>query len=60
MNNEWTHEAEAEHRARLQQNWQEVEAERDAQRCADAERKDALAHVFAEFRNIFGKGGLSE
>jgi predicted YcjX-like family ATPase len=60
VNNEWTQEAEAEHRARLLENWQEVEAERDAQRCADEERTDALSRVFAEFRNVFGKGGLSE
>lgn len=58
MEDIYTREAEAEHRARLQQSWQEVAAERDAQRCADEERKDALAHVFAEFRNVFG--GLSE
>ena len=47
-------EAMAEHAAKWRENVLEQEAERNAER----ERVSALDQVFAEMRDIYGKGGL--
>ena len=49
-------EAIAEHAAKWRENVLEQEAERNAER----ERVSALGQVFAEMRDIYGKGGLQE
>ena len=46
----------AEHPAKWRENVLEQEAERNAER----ERTSALGQVFAEMRDIYGKGGLHE
>ncbi len=49
-------EAIAEHPAKWRENVLKQEAERNAER----ERTSALGQVFAEMRDIYGKGGLHE
>jgi len=46
----------AEHSAKWRENVLEQEAERNAER----ERVSALGQVFAEMRDVYGKGGLHE
>ena len=55
MNDAYTKEAEQEHLERLRQDWQERQAEIEAVRYSDAERRESLAIVFGDIW-----GGLTE
>ena len=55
MNDVYNQEAEHEHLERLRMNWQEQQAEIEAVRYADAERRESLTIVFGDIW-----GGLTE
>jgi hypothetical protein len=56
----WTKQDEREAIAEHDAKWRENVLEQEAERNAERERVSALGQVFAEMRDIYGKGGLHE
>ena len=57
---QWTKQEKAEAMAEHAAKWRETVIEQEAERNAERERVSALGQIFAEMRDIYGKGRLHE